>query len=204
MLRTIASSGLYLAAFVLFVEFFYLLFNGLLSINYTVLTILASLILFFLGLFLRKYFKDRFARGSVSKFLTLFIAFALVISSGKYLFVDYQYAMEYASKNLDNFNIVHFVITYTPIVIGIFFLIMFPVAILMELGQKDNFFKLISKLLTYLIFVFIFFLVISYGKVEFSNVVVNTILIPFINFVIGSFFVGWFYELFIGSLLKEE
>ncbi len=121
MFRTIASAGLYLGAFVLFVEFSYFLLYGFLPVSYVMITIIVSLFLFFAGLFIRKHFRDKFAQGSVSKFLSIFPAFALVISMGKHVLSDYQYAIDYALKNIDNFSDIHFVVTITPVGIGLFF-----------------------------------------------------------------------------------
>jgi len=138
--------------------------------------------------------------SALSIILALSLSILIVSLLDRYFGTIFQEAV----SSFERDEGIKFVKSLSFLGMGIFFLVAIPLVFLMGLKESHNkFIKVSAGVLFWLISGFILYMIWRYNAGGWETELVNMYVIPLVQFLIGSLSIGWFYELFIGSLEKS-
>lgn len=203
--EAIAIMGLYLSATFVMIEFFLLFSRALIPFDYVLRSLTIGIILFTTSLFIKKRFPNRFAQTRITKLLGLPLSFSLGLMVLAYFDGEFGNFLYRATSTLEQEAMIHFLKSLSFVGVEILFLVVIPVLLLFDLAERNNLrLEKLFRLVAFLLVIFVFYILLKYENSGWEAIFVNRYVVPLVELIIGSLPLGWIYELYIGSIEKNE
>lgn len=201
--RTVTIMGLYLSSAFIGIEFIFLLLTYRLPMGSALKPLALSIILLILSYLVKLLNPIKFAKTRVFSWLSMFFSISLSIYLITLIDKEFNATLRLAVSSFESDSRIEFVRSLSFLGMSVFILLAIPLAYLTTFWENaNNIIRAISKVLFWFVAVFILYIILKYGIGEWETALVDKGVFPFVQFLTGSLSLGWFYELFIGSIDK--